>query len=80
MSWTAPRTWVTGELVTAALGNAHWRDNLLALRAGGLAITSQAARDIFFGPARRNSRGWRLGSLVSSCKQRGLAQIRNGPQ
>ena len=29
MSWTAPRTWVAGELVTAALGNTHWRDNLL---------------------------------------------------
>lgn len=28
MSWTVPRTWVTAELVTAALGNTHWRDNL----------------------------------------------------
>lgn len=28
MAWTTPRTWVTGELVTAALGNTHWRDNL----------------------------------------------------
>lgn len=27
MAFTAPRTWVTGELVTAAIGNAHWRDN-----------------------------------------------------
>jgi hypothetical protein len=32
MAWTAPRTWVTGELVTAAMGNAHWRDNLVALQ------------------------------------------------
>ena len=31
MAWTAPRTWVTGELVTAALMNTHVRDNLLAL-------------------------------------------------
>jgi len=30
MAWTAPRTWVTGELVTAALLNTHLRDNLLA--------------------------------------------------
>lgn len=29
MAWTAPRTWTTGELVTAALMNAHLRDNLL---------------------------------------------------
>lgn len=28
MAWTDPRTWVTGEVVTAAIGNQHWRDNL----------------------------------------------------
>lgn len=27
-AWTAPRTWVVGELVTAALLNTHLRDNL----------------------------------------------------
>ncbi len=27
MAWTAPRTWVTGETVTAALLNTHVRDN-----------------------------------------------------
>lgn len=32
MAWSAPRTWVAGELVTAALGNAHWRDNLSLLK------------------------------------------------
>lgn len=32
MSWTTARTWIAGELVTAALGNTHWRDNLNALR------------------------------------------------
>jgi len=31
MSWTAPRTWVAGEIVTAALLNAQIRDNELAL-------------------------------------------------
>lgn len=30
MAWTSPRTWVAGETVTAALLNAHLRDNLLA--------------------------------------------------
>ena len=32
MAWTTPRTWVTGEVVTAALGNTHWRDNLRYLK------------------------------------------------
>jgi len=32
MAWTAPRTWVTGEVVTAALMNTHVRDNLLAVQ------------------------------------------------
>ena len=32
MAWTAPRTWVAGELVTAALFNTHLRDNLLILK------------------------------------------------
>ena|SRR3990167_483290 len=31
MAWTAPRTWVTGEVVTAAIMNAHVRDNLIEL-------------------------------------------------
>ena len=31
MSWTAPRTWVAGETVTAALMNTHVRDNLNAI-------------------------------------------------
>jgi len=31
MAWTAPRTWVTGEVVTAALLNTHIRDNQLEL-------------------------------------------------
>ena len=31
MAYTSPRTWVAGELLTAALLNAHVRDNLLAI-------------------------------------------------
>lgn len=31
MAWTTPRTWVTNELVTATLMNAHVRDNLAYL-------------------------------------------------
>ena len=33
MAWTSPRTWVTGETVTAALMNTHVRDNMTALKA-----------------------------------------------
>jgi len=32
MAWTAPRTWVSGETVTAALMNTHVRDNFNALQ------------------------------------------------
>jgi len=32
MAWTAPRTWVTSEIVTAAQLNAHVRDNLRYLK------------------------------------------------
>lgn len=31
MAWTSPRTWVTGEIVTAAELNANVRDNLALL-------------------------------------------------
>lgn len=34
MSWTAPRTFVTGEVETAAIFNAHLRDNLNFLKSG----------------------------------------------
>lgn len=46
MPWTTPRTWVTGEIVTASIMNTHVKDNLSELRAGGIAISSQAANDI----------------------------------
>lgn len=31
MAWTAPRTWLTGEVVTATLMNTHIRDNFNAV-------------------------------------------------
>ena len=34
MAWTAPRTWVAGELITAAVMNTHIRDNLAWLYSG----------------------------------------------
>ena len=33
MAWTTPRTWTTGETVTAAIMNTHARDNLAYLKA-----------------------------------------------
>ncbi len=35
MAWTNPRTWIVGEIVTAALLNTHVRDNLLAVTPAG---------------------------------------------
>jgi len=37
MAWTAPRTFATSELITAAIMNTHVRDNLLALKKGLIA-------------------------------------------
>ena len=39
MTWTYPKTWVTGELVTAATLNTHVRDNLAHLK-NNLKVTS----------------------------------------
>ncbi len=55
MAWTAPRTWVTGETVTAALMNAHIKDNFLETSAA----TVTTAGDIAFADA-ANSMGNRL--------------------
>lgn len=42
MAWTAPRTWVTSEVVTAAIMNTHVRDNLL--ETGPAIVTAGAGR------------------------------------
>jgi hypothetical protein len=55
MAWTAPRTWVTGETVTAALMNAHIRDNFLETSAA----TVTTAGDLVYADA-ANSMGTRL--------------------
>jgi hypothetical protein len=56
MAWTAPRTWVTGETVTAALMNSAIRDNLLETSAA----TATTAGDLVYADA-ANSMGSRLG-------------------
>lgn len=40
MAWTSPRTWVAGEVLTAALLNTHVRDNLLELNSTASAWTA----------------------------------------
>ncbi len=55
MAWTAPRTWVTGETVTAALMNAQIRDNFLETSAA----TVTTAGDLVYADA-ANSMGSRL--------------------
>ncbi len=56
MAWTAPRTWVTAETVTAALMNTHIRDNLLETSAA----TATTAGDLVYADA-ANSMGSRVG-------------------
>jgi len=51
MSWTSPRTWVTSEVVSAAIMNTHVRDNLLETvpskaSAAGQTVHSLAANSI----------------------------------
>jgi hypothetical protein len=45
MAWTSVKTWAAGEVVTAAMMNTYVSANDEALRAGGLAIASQASGD-----------------------------------
>jgi hypothetical protein len=47
MAWTAPRTWVVGEVTDAAMLNAHFRDNMLASEASVIA----AAGDFLYASA-----------------------------
>ena len=48
MSWTSPMTFIAGTVLTAAQLNTYVRDNTNELRAGGLAIGSQAANDFLY--------------------------------
>jgi len=45
LAWSSPRTWTTGELVTASIMNAHVRDNLNALRSSNPAVSVYATSD-----------------------------------
>lgn len=41
MTWTTPRTWIAGEIVTAALMNAQIRDNLLSIVYAPISVEDQ---------------------------------------
>lgn len=45
MAWTAPRTWVVGEIVTAAIQNTHVRDNFTAVDSSFDRLLAQIAED-----------------------------------
>lgn len=60
MTWTSPRTWLSGERVLASLLNTHLRDNLLALynrRLHVLAFADKQASGV--SPATVTFGGWR---------------------
>ena len=48
MAFTTPRTWVSGELITAALMNTFVRDNQNAMIAGYMSVASQATYDLLY--------------------------------
>jgi hypothetical protein len=48
MAWTTPTTRTTGTLITASIWNTDLVDDLVALRGGGIAVTSQAANDVLY--------------------------------
>lgn len=50
MAWTTPRTWVTNETVTAAIMNAHVRDNLKETSTA----TAQASGDLIYADASKS--------------------------
>ena len=45
MSYSAPPAVTTGQLATASDHNTYTKDNIIALRVGEIALTSQAAGD-----------------------------------
>jgi len=48
MAWTTPATLVDGVRYVAAFFNIQLRDNMNALRGGGIAVSGQVANDFIF--------------------------------
>ena len=66
MAWTTPRTWVAGELVTAAIGNVHWRDNLNAILSNASTLNATVVTSSLTTVATIASGIWNAGSITSS--------------
>ncbi len=62
MAWTAPRTWVTAEVVTAALMNTHVRDNLLVTAPAVLTTTG----DVLYASAANAPARLAIGTVAGS--------------
>lgn len=68
MAWTTPRTWVAGELVTAALFNTHIRDNENALPTVTSTITTTGTQTALALPSGR-------GNLTIFCNNASLLTL-----
>jgi hypothetical protein len=76
MAWSSPRTWVTGEVVTASMMNANVRDNVNAIRTLTIRKTAdeivnnsavfQNDNDFFFDVAANEIWAFHLGMRVTS--------------
>lgn len=82
MAWTAPRTWVVGETLTAALLNAHLRDNLDVLYTSHPVVRAGCGYDASSATASMNADGGefdfheRLMLDVATADDEGTVQIR----
>ena len=74
MAWTTPRTWTTGETVTAAIMNTHVRDNLnetasASAAAAGDIVYADAANSMGSVETHPGAAGYLLTSATSSAIQ-----------
>lgn len=64
MAWNAPRTYIAGEVHSAATLNTDHRDNLIALRGGGIAVSGQGTNHFLFA-----SSPTQIGTLAAVAKK-----------
>lgn len=75
-AWTAPRTWVTSEVVTSSIMNTHVRDNLLALDAQSRRFTvtdiqnTTTEQSLYDGSAHGAATGWQVAAGVMGTDKR----------
>jgi hypothetical protein len=69
MAWSTPRIWAAAELVTAANMNTYISDDLSALRAGGIAIASQATGDFVYASSSTQLARLAVGAAYTSIRR-----------